>query len=418
MIIDRSDCDIGLPSLSLEDFDPSPLLHMKLQSQLIGKMARTFGLPKYVVSTEDVQKYQQMVETWAASFPKWYDCENPDTSRDAQQPWMKLHRHYLHTMSNSMVLDPIRPFLAKDMSRESPAAELQIRRDGIKYCLKLMDALYAFFAHVYPRDSKFHFVIFCIFDTASVMCSTIIHDQDDSAPKKAELLEAIGGALSRLEKLTEVTVSAKTSHQVLGRIAARARAAAGSVEEAGPAKRTKSVGYFTSKSAINPVLSNHEERHNLPMQPHAAGFNNALNGPGHTSTSAIACPNLPAPSPMPQNGFHNGFQMEMPPQHVGYSMPNQFPMQNYVAQTTFPPHTQVTYAMDPMRGMHQPPAAHGHHIPMGYTVTSDSPFGDVLQSGPGLGHFDLSAITEEEIGQLAAVWPYRSLNQDFNGPQP
>jgi hypothetical protein len=417
MIIDRSDCDIGLPSLSLEDFDPSPLLHMKLQSQLIGKLARTFGLPKYVVSVEDVQKYQQMIEVWIASFPRWYDCKNPDTSRDEQQPWMKLHRHYLHTLSNSMVLDPIRPFLAKDMSRETPEAELQIRRDGIRCCLKLMDALYAFFAHVYPRDSKFHFVVFCIFDTASVMCSTIIHDLDDSAPKKAELLEAVDGALSRLKQLTEVTVSAKTSYQVLGRIATRARAAAGRVEEAGPAKRKKSVGYFTSKAEIGTVVPNHEEGHVLPMPPHAA-VTTALSGLEHTSTSTIACPNVPAPSPMPQNGFHNGFQMGMPPQQVDYSIPPQFPMQNYMPQATFPPHTQVSYAMDPMRGMHQPPVTHGHHMPMGYTVNDDSPFGGALQSGSGLGHFDLSAITEEEIGQLAAIWPYRSMNQDFNNSQP
>ncbi|KAK0384409.1 hypothetical protein NLU13_8496 [Sarocladium strictum] len=421
LIIDRSDCDIGLPSLSLEDYNPSPLLHMKLQSQLIGKMSKAFTLPKYVVTAEDVKKCQQMIETWIASFPKCYDYENPDRSQDDKQPWMKLHRHYLHTMGTSMILGPIRPFLAKNMSRQSPPEELQIRRDGIKYCLKLMESLYGFFGHVYPRDSKFHFVIFCVFDTASVICSTIIHDEDDSAPRKDELLEAIDGALGMLKQLTDVTANAKTSYQVLERIAVRARAAAGKLGSAGQVKRTR----FTT--ARGPVAAQEE----LILQNHEAApsttspFNASLNGfasnpPQHNEVTSMGYPNLHPPSGIDDNSYYNGFQQEALPQHINYSMAPQYPMQGFMpqTQTTFAPQAPPAYDMNGMGGMPQaPPVGHGYGTMPQHVSSGISYANEVPQHGqvPGL---DFSAITQEELGQLEAMWHYRSLNLDFINPQP
>ncbi|KOS17682.1 hypothetical protein ESCO_002681 [Escovopsis weberi] len=57
-------------------------------------------------------------------------------------------------MSFSTALDPIRPFLTKPFSSESPEIEHAIRADGINYALKLMNILFDFFKFSYPPWGK------------------------------------------------------------------------------------------------------------------------------------------------------------------------------------------------------------------------------------------------------------------------
>lgn len=218
MIIDRSDCDVGHPSLRLEGYSPSPLSHMKLQSELIGKLSQRFGHPKNITQPKDVQDHQQMIETWMQSFPPHYNLKDPDNSMDEEKPWIKVHRYYLQVISFSMLLDPMRTYLAKQMPRETPAVELKIRSDGIDYALKLLDGLYALFECIWPRDTKFHYILFSIFDTAAVMCSAIMHDADQSIPRKNDMRDAVQSALGMLERLKSATKLGRTSYKILLRL--------------------------------------------------------------------------------------------------------------------------------------------------------------------------------------------------------
>ncbi|KAI9147758.1 putative transcriptional regulatory protein [Paramyrothecium foliicola] len=223
MLINRADCDVKLPSLSLETYSPSPLLHMKLQSELIGRLACRFGFHKNVVDPPDIDQYRSMLEDWMEKFPPTYDFKKPDRSQDAKCPWIELHRHYLHTMAFSMTLDPIRAYLTTEKSKASPPEVLKIRNDGLGYALKLMRALHSFFDYVWPRDAKFHFVLFAIFDTASLLCSAIIHDLDKTIPRETDILNAIENAVSMLRRLQELLPSAKISYNLLTKFWKKAR---------------------------------------------------------------------------------------------------------------------------------------------------------------------------------------------------
>jgi hypothetical protein len=194
------------------------MLHMKLQSQLIGQLAKRFGLPKNVVEPADIFEYQAMLEAWTQTFPPTYSLQSPDTSQDATYPWIVLHRHYLYTVAFSMLLDPVRSCFAEKISSSSPPERLRIRKDGITYALKLMGALYGFFDHVYPRDAKFHFVIFTIFDTAAVLATVILHDEDQSAPLRSEILDAIESAYEMVIRLSTALPAAITYRDILSRL--------------------------------------------------------------------------------------------------------------------------------------------------------------------------------------------------------
>jgi hypothetical protein len=188
---------------------------MKLQSHLIKTLAGRFKFPKNVTEPEDVMEYIGIMDNWMSSFPPTHHMNTPEDTLSEDHPWLKLHRHYLHSMSYSMTLDPIRAYLTRECSQRSPPDVLSIRDRGIDFALKLMGALHAFFDHVWPRDAKFHFVLFAIFDTASVLCSSIIHDLDNSIPREGEILAAIENAVSMLRRFQELLPSARLSYNLL-----------------------------------------------------------------------------------------------------------------------------------------------------------------------------------------------------------
>ncbi|KAF4450110.1 hypothetical protein F53441_6709 [Fusarium austroafricanum] len=221
MIIDRADCDVGLPSLGLEGYQYSPLTHMKMQSSVIRQVFRRFSSPKNVTTHADVQEYQRIIEDWIKTFPPPFNVQHPDRSLDASCPWIVLHRHLIRTTAFSMLLQPIRGFLTRPFAIRSLDAELQIRSDGIDYCLELMASLRGFFDHVYPRDAKFHFVLFCIFDTSTVLCSAVLHDEHHTLPRRDDVYKTIDEAHAMLQSLRMATKSVKASYGILTRIVQR-----------------------------------------------------------------------------------------------------------------------------------------------------------------------------------------------------
>ncbi|PNY28957.1 transcriptional regulatory protein [Tolypocladium capitatum] len=391
MIIDRTDCDVGLPSLKLEGYSPSPLLHMKLQSELITKLAKRFGLPKNVVAPADVQEYQRIIEAWMEMFPPTYDFEDADEGSDTQRPWIVLHRHYLHTMSFSMLLDPIRAYLAMPMTTSSQPDELRIRSDGIDYSLKLMGALYDFFDHVYPRDAKFHFVLFCIFDTAAVLCSALMHDQDTSIPRRDDILGAIDGAVNMLRRLNTVTKTAKTSYEILLRVSQR-------VTRASLASMSKS-----------PRENNHHRKRNKVEKP------------------------APTPPTTNQN------QAELPVSRDPGSVGSYVTYGSLASNASPPAHARPVHAVAPPAnplsaadGRMGYPATSGGGLGMNASVImATSPVnppsmnsfaspGPYLNVTPATDHMyqplEFGNITQEDLGDLASLWNYESLNLSFINP--
>ncbi|PHH79744.1 hypothetical protein CDD82_2201 [Ophiocordyceps australis] len=385
MIIDRTDCNVGLPSLKLEGYTPSPLLHMKLQSELITQLAGRFGLPKHVKDTQEVKEYQKMVESWMAKFPKTYAFENFDDTSDMQRPWIVLHRHYLWTMSYSMLLDPIRAYLAKPMTRGSPTEELEIRSDGIGYSLKLMSALYGFFNHVYPRDAKFHFVLFCIFDTAAVLCSALIHDQDGTIPRRHDILHAIEEAVAMLKRLKFATKTAKTSYEILLRVSQR-------VIMAGPSVTTMT----TPQSVVqaSPMMRKRARVGDLALTP--PNFNSAPSA----LAADNATPQVMSSSTMPSS--HDS------PTNLCNTTPGFTAINTY---TSYPPVSSGSLSMDdsimvsaadaPSVGLNSYEAAQGYDM----TPPTDDFFS-----------VDFGDITHQDLGDLASLWDYGSLNFDFINP--
>lgn len=222
-IVDRSDSDAQLPALTLEAYSPAPLLYMKMQSELIRDLAARFRAPKYVTAPEDVREYTRMVERWVAGFPKVYAVNDPDKTSDAEHPWIPFHRYYLYTMAYLLIGNPIRAYMAKVYRTSSPPEELAIRSIGIYYSLRQIRSLKEWTDHITRRDGRFHFIIFAILDTGAVLCTAIINDADNTIPAadKEAIYDAIDTSVAILKRLVTLSETARTSYDILNRLARR-----------------------------------------------------------------------------------------------------------------------------------------------------------------------------------------------------
>ncbi|RCI13273.1 hypothetical protein L249_0118 [Ophiocordyceps polyrhachis-furcata BCC 54312] len=415
MIIDRTDCDVGLPSLKLEGYSPSPLLHMKLRSELITELAINFKVPKNVVSSVDVFKYQAIIEAWMARLPPVYALDGADESADAQRPWIVLHRHYLHTMAYSMILDPIRAYLARPVAAASHPDELRIRSDGIDYSLRLMDALYGFFDHVYPRDAKFHFVLFCIFDTAAVLCSALMHDGDGTIPRRLDILAAVDGAVDMLRRLANVTKTARTSYDILSRVSQRVTRSPGHTPRTVDNSRRRKKTTRTAPNTTPPSAASSS----MPMYGDAvaaaSSSSSYLSSYGNTASPPMMA--LPAPVQPPTS---TTTCQQPPPTTNTSTLYAETATYHHQPTTTTndPPFTVLVPSSTPidpnnvlMTDYHHPSSAPSSAPapapPPGPYLTMTPP---MEESFP---HLEFGNITQQQLGDLATLWNYESLNLDF-----
>jgi hypothetical protein len=475
VLINRAECDVQLPSLSLEAYSPSPHLHMKLQSQLIEKLADKFVLPKYVVEPADVREYARMMEDWMKNLPPTYDMNNPERSQDEQHPWIKLHRHYLHTMACSMTLDPIRAYLSTEKSIKSSPDVLDVRNIGVDYALRLMKILHGFFDHLWPRDAKFHFALFAIFDTASVLCSSIIHDLDNKIPREEEILAAIENALSMLRRLQELLPSAKLTYDLLlkfwkkaRKLSSRGRSNVTSAASHG--KRRKmvdilpkaastaySTGYsststepiariehgFAVPSNMSPAYSGAPSFHSYSTEPSSMNRDGQLSIHPPLYGSTFNADGLTRGPFMEDHHIANGYiNSHLPPtgdsslgalgpleaqQNISAMIPS--------ASKTFPGETSGSeiwpeYQLDgnpadfgmPQYQLNEPTAGTSYEHFGNHIIPQTTGFGlDTLSSGVYLDGSDgtdlgLATLMENEASDLAHLWNWKSLDLDFMPP--
>ncbi|KAG6001197.1 hypothetical protein E4U21_004618 [Claviceps maximensis] len=384
MIIDRTDCDVGLPNLTLEGYSPSPLLHIKLQSELIGNLSQRFSNPKMIVRPTDVEMYQTVVETWMRNFPPTYDLVNPDKSNDASRPWIISHRYHLHITALSMLLEPFRAYLTKPLSKHSPSDEVKIRSDGINYALRLIKSLHDFFDHVYPRDANFHFVLFCIFDTAAVLCSALMHDQDCSIPHQNDIFGEIDKAVAMLKRLNTVTKTARTSYEVLVKVAQRIPRPALAPKQRWTARQQQ---HSTPKDlALTPPNMSQAE-FATALDPGSVGSTTSYTTP--PSESLLY--QLPVSQSTSPGQYDDGTYYYSPP-------------------VMTPPGGNNSMMVQPMHGTDMsmsmsPPGVY----PMNY-VDMTPPTDDLYNN------VNFGPISEQELGDLALMWNYESLNLGFINP--
>ncbi|PHH71233.1 hypothetical protein CDD82_6672 [Ophiocordyceps australis] len=443
-IINRVDCDSQLPSLTLEKFSshaPSPLLHMKMQSELTRQLASRFSAPKNITQPAQVQEYKELIEAWVRRFPPVYDFDNPDTSKDTQYPWIFPHRYYVYTMACLLILNPIRHYMVKSYSVDSPAQELALRAAGVAYSLKLMKTLRRWVDRIYNRDGRLHFIIFSIFDTAAILCTAILKDNERTIAERHEIIDAITDAVAMLHRLNTISKTAKTSYDLLERLAHRIPQPQASARPDHLRKRTKVCRPAPATARVHFVPTPPPEAVAAPEQSQtqqglcaAAGFGHVDLGyqmrpvyqgqyiardasamppawvpmdgqPVMAQPPSLAeprCPLMPgAPPPLPRANA-----AAYAPDDVAFSSAPHFNN----ASSNLPKNTTISYAMPLMSTVNDCgiPAFEMAPPPPNVAAATTPPEGN---SPPG---FELETVTQAQLGELAPLWNWHSGNLDIS----
>ncbi|KAF1830678.1 hypothetical protein BDW02DRAFT_572790 [Decorospora gaudefroyi] len=219
-LIDQKNLAFELPSLRLDQSttDPrllSPFAHMALQAQLGRTVVATIGDTHHVTEAKHILAIESACQGFIDGLPPIFRIENPDTSLDEAHPYFVFQRHQLHCVIFLTMLNIHKPYLTRERQDKMTSQEDEFRRKGVEIALRLLKKSRNLFDHEFPINAKFHMVVFCIFDTATLLCSAIIHDHDDDLPQREQVKDVIQSSLDMLHQLSQTTKLGATSYNFL-----------------------------------------------------------------------------------------------------------------------------------------------------------------------------------------------------------
>ncbi|GKU07460.1 unnamed protein product [Fusarium langsethiae] len=207
-----SDPDVEVDPITVP---PSPTLSTTLQYQLVCSLSKHWHTPHRIDSPAEIRAHSQMVEKYIQSLPPVYRTDNTDTRHDQKWPWLITHRYYIQAMAYFMILQPYKAYLS-NQSIDPMLPEVQkVQQEAIQYSLKALNVAGQWSSQALDGDVHFHLVVFCLFDTAASLGTTLARY---NMLQKGDVTTAINNAATTLQQLGRISQGAKTSHILLGRI--------------------------------------------------------------------------------------------------------------------------------------------------------------------------------------------------------
>ncbi|KAF5717645.1 hypothetical protein FGLOB1_2024 [Fusarium globosum] len=213
-----NDIDSEPEQPELKGSAPTPTLHTKLQYQLISSLAKRWQTPQNINSPSKVRDYKNMVERHVSSFPAVFALNNPDTSKDAEWPWVVTHRYYVQTMAYFMILQPYKSYLLHSSTDLSVPEIQQLRAEAVECSLKTLQVATQWASRVSQGDGQFHLVVLCLFDTAAFLSMSLQRDQVNNFPQQVKVVIAVNEAAATLKELQTISRGAQSSYRLLCKI--------------------------------------------------------------------------------------------------------------------------------------------------------------------------------------------------------
>lgn len=411
---------------------------MKMQSGLTRQLALRFSAPKNIISPAEVQEYKVIIEKWVDGFPPEYAFDHPDTSKDQKCAWLFAHRFYVYTMACLLILNPIRHYMVKQYTWDSPVDELNIRSVGVWYSLKLMKTLRLWVDKIYNRDGRLHFIIFSIFDTAAILCTAILKDTEGTITDRQDVLASIGDAVDMLKKLNAISKTSKTSYDILERLVRRLPEAVPRKDTDRQVKRAKVTIRSSPPAPIQEATSLTSRVQAAPIvhAPSTMAVTTQVQPPIAEAIPAPPIPTAPLPNPTvaPIPAAHMAHQQinynynnpayghQTVPRNGGYMADNNQGPSMCSNSMQFVGDQQHDSRGWSTGSESTPPSMEEHAMPSFGTVTEpvgmDSGVfhGQVVDPGPD---FNIENLSDAQLGELAPLWNWHTENLDFaNMPPP
>jgi hypothetical protein len=224
-LIDQKNLDFKFPNLRLDQSttEPnllSPFAHISLQANLGRRIATAMAdaNSKAELSDKHVLAIQSECEKFIEELPPIFRFTNTDTSFDETYPYFVFQRYQLHCVTLVTQLDFLKPYLTQERNDKTTDQDEEFRKKGIDIALRLLKVARKLFDHEFPINAKFHMVVFCIFDTSTLLCSAIIHDREHTLPHREEVMDVIESSLDMLHQLGGTTKLGASSFNFLSKL--------------------------------------------------------------------------------------------------------------------------------------------------------------------------------------------------------
>lgn len=201
---------------------PHPLSAVALQAELglyVSHLFQRLGSDSSMKLTLDIE---DALEKWMSTFPAALRDHRPDTRWDQKYPNIPFMRCQLNVIAYCYLLAPLKPYLLGTADPEIMSTQLgkDLRVKGVDTCLDLMNASEKFYDLIFPASIKYFFIIFFMFDAATVMCSAIVHDTDYTLPKRGQCIRALRTAQELMDGVAHLSESARISSHLLRKLTA------------------------------------------------------------------------------------------------------------------------------------------------------------------------------------------------------
>ncbi|PVI00614.1 hypothetical protein DM02DRAFT_671841 [Periconia macrospinosa] len=405
-LVNQKDLCFTLPTLRLDQCTTNPNLlspfsHIALQAELGRRIA---PLKADVQSTSDCTPEQittvlSDIENFIAELPPIFRIESTDHSLDKDHPYFAFQRLQLHAVIYMTSLDFVKPFLARDPP--FTPQDTHFLHTGITFALKLLATGHQMFEHEFPINAKFHMVIFSIFDTATILCSALIHDREHTLPRREEALDGIYKSIRMLRDLSRTNKIGAASYRFLYNLV-----------QASPDLSRKNNNTTTNK------------RHRLtPAHPQSSSSqppssSQTLVPPTtSTSTTSSTSTNTTTTTTTPSTTLPIPLNITTPLDHpLSLPLPTAPPPTSAISSPYNPTTTTTTtlpsYDFDAfVPQLHDDPL-----FPMTSSSSSSAvapPFPATAYSHHHHHHPPLAPASSLELGGLEAIWDWEGLNLDF-----
>ncbi|POS69434.1 hypothetical protein DHEL01_v212172 [Diaporthe helianthi] len=224
LLIDQDDHTLEIPDGRLENISdpnvPHPLMSVALQAELGLHASHLFQKLGVNYSVELALELEDELEKWMGTFPAALRDHRPDTRWDQRYPNIPFMRCQINIIAYAYLLAPLKPFLLSKADSEMLSSPLgaNLRTKAVDTCLDLMRASEQFYDLLYPTGFKYFFVIFFMFDAATVLCSAIVHDTAYDLPKRSQCIRALRTSQELLDAINHLSESARLSAMLLRKL--------------------------------------------------------------------------------------------------------------------------------------------------------------------------------------------------------
>ncbi|KAI3394401.1 hypothetical protein diail_2813 [Diaporthe ilicicola] len=224
LLIDQDDHTLEIPDGRLENIAdpamPHALSSVALQAQLGLHVSHLFQKMGTDSSVELVLEIEDELEKWIGTFPAALRDHRPDTRWDQKNPYIPFMRCQINIIAYAYLLAPLKPYLLSKADSEVMNTQLgtNLRNKGVDFCLDLMRASEQFYDLIFPSGFKYFFIIFFMFDAATVICSAFVHDTHYTLPKRSQCIRALRTSQELMDAAAHLSESARLSALLLRKL--------------------------------------------------------------------------------------------------------------------------------------------------------------------------------------------------------